>query len=76
MILGLLNAFDDVLIQPFMPDGAVAALDVGVLLRLTGLDVLDANSLFLSPFQQLSTDILGAIINPNSAGFSAAFDDR
>jgi hypothetical protein len=38
-VLGLLNAVDDVIIPPFMPDGAVVALDVGVLLGLTGLDV-------------------------------------
>ena len=33
-----------------MPDCAVIALNVGVLLRLSGLDVLDGNTLFLSPF--------------------------
>ena len=31
--LGLVDAFDDVLIEPFMPDGAVIALDIGILLR-------------------------------------------
>jgi hypothetical protein len=44
-----------------MPDCAVVALDVGVLLRLSGLDVLDVNVLFLSPFQQLATDIFGRL---------------
>ena len=53
MILSLLDAFNDVLVQPFVPDGAVAAFDVGVLLRLSGLDVLDGNPLFLCPFRQL-----------------------
>ena len=30
----LLNAFDDVLVEPFVPDRAVIAFDVGVLLRV------------------------------------------
>jgi hypothetical protein len=38
VILRLLDAFDDVLIQPLMPDRSVVALDVGILLRLAGLD--------------------------------------
>jgi hypothetical protein len=36
-----------------MPDRAVVALDIGVLLRLTGLDVLDGDALFLGPFSSL-----------------------
>ena len=47
-----------------MPDSAVIALDIGVLLRLAGLDVQDGDPLFLSPFQQSFTDVFGAIINP------------
>lgn len=31
----LLDASDDVLVQPFVADGAVVALDAGILLRLT-----------------------------------------
>jgi hypothetical protein len=30
-------------------------------LRLSGLDVLDDNTLFLSPFQQRTTDILWTV---------------
>ena len=37
-----------------MPDRAVAALDLGVLLGLAGLDVLDDNPMLLNPFHQLS----------------------
>ena len=29
MILGLPDGFDDVLVQPFMPDGAVVTFDAG-----------------------------------------------
>jgi hypothetical protein len=38
-------ALTDVLVQPFMPNRAVVALDIGVLLGLAGLDVEDGNSL-------------------------------
>ena len=40
-MLGLLDCFDDVLVEPFVPNCAVVALDIGVLLGLAGLDVLD-----------------------------------
>ena len=43
VILCLLDGFDDVLVEPFVPDGAVVALDVSVLLGLAGLDVLDGD---------------------------------
>jgi len=44
-----------------MPDGAVLARDVGVLLRLAGLDMLDGNPMFLSPFYQLFTNVFRAV---------------
>lgn len=62
MILCLLDAFDDVLVEPFVPDRAVVALDAGVLLRLSWLDVLDSNTLFLGPFLQLFTDVFRAAV--------------
>ena len=44
-----------------MPDGAVVALDVSVLLWLAGLDVLDGDARFLGPYQQLATDVFRAV---------------
>ncbi len=58
-----------------MPDLAIIALDVCVLLRLSGLNVLDDNTLFLSPFQQLTTDVLRPIIDPNGFWFATPFND-
>jgi hypothetical protein len=60
VVLCLLDGFDDVLVEPFMSDGAVVALDVGVLLGLAGLDVLDRDATFLSPDQLLATDLFRA----------------
>ena len=75
MILSLLDAFDDVLVEPFMPDCAVVALDTGVLLRLAWLDVLDGDAQFLSPYQQLATNVFRAVVDRYGAGFAAPFDD-
>ena len=36
------------------------AMDMGVLLRLAGLDVLDGDALFLFPYQQLASDVFRA----------------
>ena len=69
MILCLLDAFDDALIQPFVPDRAVVALDAGILLGLPRLDMLDRNALFLGPFSQLFTDIFRANADPYGAWF-------
>ena len=48
-VLCLLDSLDDVLVQSFVPHRAVIALDVSVLLRLTRLDVLQADILFVRP---------------------------
>ena len=59
LVLGLLDGFDDVLVEPFVPDGAIVALDVGVLLGLTGLHVLDGAAPFLGPFHEFAADVFG-----------------
>jgi len=70
-----LDAFDDVLVEPFMPNRAVVALDVGVLLWLSGLDALDSISLFLIPYQQLATDVLRSVVDLYGAWLAAPLDD-
>jgi hypothetical protein len=57
-VLGLLNAVDDVLVQPFVPDRAIAAIDVSVLLRLIWLDVRQGDAVLFSPIQLRVTDVL------------------
>jgi hypothetical protein len=60
-LLRLLNAFDDVLVEPLMPYSAVITLDIGVLLRLSGLDMVKGNHLFLCPFHEFAADIFSAV---------------
>jgi hypothetical protein len=57
-----------------MPNRAVVALDVGVLLGLAGLDVLDGDAAFLGPDQQLATDVFRAVVDPYGARLAAPFD--
>ena len=74
MILGLLDGFDDVLVQPFVSDGAVVTLDIDVLLRLAGLDVLDGDAPLFGPDQQLATDVFRAVVDPYRPWLPAPFD--
>jgi hypothetical protein len=58
-----------------MPNCAVAAFDVGVLLRLAGLDMLDGNPLLFSPFHQFFADVFRVVVHPNGAWLAAPRDD-
>ncbi len=61
MILCLLDAIDDLLIEPIMPDCAVVALDLGVLLWLAGLDFQNGDAPFLGLSWKLPTDVFQAV---------------
>ena len=62
--------------QPFTINRAVEALDVGVLLRLVGLDIFEPNIAFLSPCHQFPIDpTLSAGSAWNCLQFAAPFDD-
>lgn len=48
-----------------MPDGAVVAFDIGILLRSSGLDVVQDDSFWLRPFYELGAGIFRAVVYPN-----------
>ncbi len=58
-VLCLLDAFNDVLVQPFVANSAVIALEISALLRL---NVLKDDIAVLSPLAQLFADVFRAII--------------
>jgi len=58
----LINRSEQVLIEPIVPDRPVVALDIGVLLRLSGLDVLDAYLVPLGPGSQRLADVLRTVV--------------
>jgi hypothetical protein len=74
-MLCLLDAFDNVLIQPFMPNRSVVALNVSILLRLSRLDMLDCDVALFSPLQQLAAYVFRFVIDPNAFGSSPPLDD-
>ena len=74
-MLGLLDAFDDVLIKPFMPDGSVIRLNICFLLGLAGLDMLDLDVALFRPFQKPLTDVFWTIVHPYTIGLPPPFDD-
>lgn len=75
LVLCLLYGFKDVLSQPFAANRAVIALDIGVLLRLAGLDVFYPDIVLLSPFHELSTDIFRSVVYTNCLRLTTPFDD-
>lgn len=51
------------------------SFDIGILLRLSGLDVAQAYSLRFDTLHQFATDVLRPIIHTNGERFAAPFDD-
>ena len=74
-MLGLLDAFDDVLVKPFMPDGSVITLEICVLLGPARLDMLDLDVPLLGPFKKLLTDLFWAVVHPYALRLAPPFDD-
>jgi len=75
LFLGLLDGFKDVFLQPFVADGAVVALDIGILLGLSRLDILDVDASFLSSYLKFAANVFRAIADPDYLRFAAPFND-
>lgn len=58
----------DVAIQHFRAESAVKSLDVGVLSRLTRLDVDQFDAMLLCPLVQRGTDEFGAVVQAKPPG--------
>lgn len=56
-VLHLLDRVEQGSCKPGVTHGPVVAFDIGVLLWLTRLDMLDPDALLLSPGQQRATDV-------------------
>jgi hypothetical protein len=70
-----LDCFDDVLVEPFIPNSSVIALDIGILLRLARLDILERDVALFSPFQELTIDIFRAVVDSYALRLAAPLDD-
>ncbi|MNG11396.1 hypothetical protein D3C84_949380 [compost metagenome] len=56
--------------QPVITHGAVVALNIGILLRITRLNVFQADTLFFGPQRQLRADVLRAVIAADGLWFT------
>ena len=57
-------------IQDLMPEGAIEAFDVDILIRLTRLDVVELYALVPAPGDQHLGQILGSVINADRVRFA------
>ena len=75
VMLCLLAAFANGLIEPFRPNCFVIALDIRILLWLVRLNMLDCDVVFFSPLQQLIADVFRSVIDPNVFWSAPPLDD-
>lgn len=71
----LFNGFEQILVKSVIAHRSVIALDIGILLRLAGLDVLDLDLLCLSPSAQCVVDVLRDIVSVQCFRFTTPLDD-
>jgi len=72
---GMAERHEQHLIKTLVTQAAVESLDVAVLLRLAGCDVVPVDWSLLRPSQDRQTDRLGAVIADNHQPHDAPSDD-
>ncbi len=73
--MSLLDCFKDILVEPFMADRSVVTFDIGVLLWLSRLDILDVNAHLFSPCHEFTADIFWPIVHSNNLRLAPPFDN-
>ena len=71
----LIEIAPKVLRQPFISDRPIESLDIGILLRLAGLDVLELNPRLFSPAGDRPTDIFWSVVTSNRVRLPTPGDD-
>jgi len=71
----LIEIAPKVLRQPLIFDRPIESLDVGILLRLAGVDVLELNPRFFSLMGDRPADIFRSVITSNRVRLLAPGDD-
>jgi hypothetical protein len=71
----MLNGFKQVHIQPFMTHRAIELRYIGILRRLSGLNIEHRNTLLIGLINQSLGDILWHIVTTNGQGFTTRFND-
>ena len=60
--------------QPVVTYCAFIALDIGILLGITGLDMRQADAALFRPQQELAADVLRPVVAMNNLWFATPFD--
>ena len=71
----LIEIAPKVLRQPFISDCPIESLDIGILLRLAGLDVLELNPRLFSPAGDRPADIFLSVVTSNRVRLPTPGDD-
>jgi len=71
----LIEITPKVLRQPLVSDRPIESFDIGILLRLAGLDVLELNPRLFGPTSDRPADIFRSVVTANRVRLSTLGDD-
>jgi hypothetical protein len=74
-MLCLLIVFNDVLVKLFVPHRSIIELDIGIRLRLSGVNMLNSYLTFFRASQQFTADVFRAVGYPNSLRLAVPFNN-
>ena len=75
LILHIVNRIEQLLRQPVVTNRSIKAFNVGILLRLSWLNVFDSDPVLTGPGLHSTADILGPVVAPYHLRFPAPADD-
>ena len=67
---GVVQSIEDLLVQEFVAQAAIEALDESILLGLARVDVMPGHPVLVGPLQNGPTGKLGAVVTDNASGLS------
>jgi hypothetical protein len=73
---GIGQAVEDLLVEAFIAQAAIEALDAAILLRLARVDVMPLDLVVVRPLQDRLAGELGAIVTDDASRFSIDADQR
>ena len=75
IVLHLLNRLEEVVAEPVVAYRPVVAFDIGILLRVTGLDVIKPDALAFGSGDKDPADVLRAVVTADDLRFAVPLDD-
>ena len=75
VVLNFSNRAKQELVQPVVANRPVVTFNIGILLWLAWLDMIDTDILPLCPGKQYCTDVLRTVVTPNRSRLSSPLND-